>query len=84
MDREDLTVKEVMSRLYIGEYQARRLLRLALALTTRLTGTLAALAEGHLDLRRAEIIEEHTAPLARAHYTRARSRPRERTTRARQ
>jgi len=68
LTREDLTAHEVAARLCLSDYAARRLVRLALALTTRFPGTLAALSVGRLDLRRAEIIEEHAGPLAEDHY----------------
>ena len=73
LTREELTVREIAARLCLSEYVARRLVRLALALTTRFTGTLAALACGQIDLRRAEIIEEHAGPLAEDHYQAARA-----------
>jgi hypothetical protein len=68
LSREDLTTKEVAARLCLSDYAARRLVRLALSLTTRFTGTLEALSQGRLDLRRAEIIDEHAGPLAEDHY----------------
>jgi len=71
LSREDLTTKEVAARLYLSDYAARRLVRLALSLTSRFTNTLKALSAGRLDLRRAEIIDEHAGPLAEDRYASA-------------
>jgi hypothetical protein len=72
LTREDLTAKEVAMRLHLSDYAARRLVTLALTLTTRFPHTLTAMTTGNLDLRRAEIILEHAAPLAEHHYQQTR------------
>ncbi len=66
----DMASKELGMALHVSDYSARRLLRLAIALATRLTGTRTHLAHGDLDRARADIIDQHADPLAEHHYDR--------------
>src|SRR4051794_21613941 len=63
-----MTIHEIAARLCLSEYAARQLVRLALALTTRFTGTLAALSAGRLDLRRAHLgLSTHPTTIPETH-----------------
>jgi hypothetical protein len=70
--REDVTESELVAGLKVSGFAARRLLGTALSLTSRLPGTLAALAAGELDLHRAMMVHEAAKPLADDHYEIAR------------
>ena len=71
LDRHDTTRAELVHRLHLRPYEARRLIDAALALTTRFPKTLHALSQGDLDLTRAQIIGEAGTPLADHHHTTA-------------
>jgi hypothetical protein len=68
LDRDDLTRAELMARLNLRAWDARRLIETATTLTRRFPRTLEALSQGQLDLTRASIIGEIGTPLADDRY----------------
>jgi hypothetical protein len=64
----DLLEAELTAALHISNSEATKLITMSLALTSRLPGTMTALFEGRLDLRRAQLIHDQATPMGEDAY----------------